>query len=266
MAFAFNNIKYRSVTSKALEWYYNSKAFILNELSDSRNDFSRGARELLLMMLNNYKEWTDFSERYLLDKKIVSEADIDLLIQKLDAISESNITIFESHTEVFPPELVKLWKKNRNTIRDFFIEEAKRECIGVDHLVAYPFLINTLLSALLSTMYMLYEIDCLLGCELLIDAKPITTNRSNPNRLIVLIDDDSIHSAQAIGVFSPYERLKSYAHYVVPNSPVLIKNLTSVELNYNRQTGELSGDPTLIDLVRPMVNEYNVIEIISVKS
>ena len=48
MAFVPNNIRFRSVTSKALEQFYNAKSYILNELITEKNQFSEVSRELLL--------------------------------------------------------------------------------------------------------------------------------------------------------------------------------------------------------------------------
>ena len=39
MAYVLNNIRFRSVSAKALERYFNAKAFILNELTDDVNYF-----------------------------------------------------------------------------------------------------------------------------------------------------------------------------------------------------------------------------------
>lgn len=265
MAFVTNNIKYRSTTAKALEWYYNTKAFILNELSDSRNDFSKGARELLLMLLNNYKEWTDFTEQYLLDKKIVAPQDVDVIVANLQKIESVNMTVFDIHTEVFPPELLRVWKSAGATVRSFLyhkIQKAK----GMDHLEAYPYLINCLLSSLQSTLYQLYEIDSLLGCELLKSNTNVTTNRSNPNRLVLLIDDNDIQAIAELGVFDPLERLQIYIQLVDKNSPVVIKNLSSQDATFLSSTGELIGNSVLTQHLLPIVSDFNVVEIMGTKS
>jgi hypothetical protein len=264
MAFMSNNIKYRSTTAKALEEYYSTKAFILNELSDSRNDFSKGAREILLMMLNNYKEWTDFTEQYLLDKKQVVPQDVEVVVSNLQRISSVNMTVFESHPEVFPPEFIQLWKLvGHNTTRYFF--QRVRRAAGKDHLEAYPFLIDCLLSCLQSIMYTLFEIDCLLGCELLKTGRPVTTNRSNPNRLVLLIDDKDLDFLSEFHVFDPELRLEKYIQYVEPQSPILIKNLSSSEVVFNSGTRELSGDVVLAQHLLPLIAKYNVVEVMSNK-
>lgn len=263
MAFVSNNIKYRSTTAKALEWYYNTKAFILNELSDSRNDFSKGARELLLMLLNNYKEWTDFTEQYLLDKKIVAKQDVDVVVANLQRIESVNLTVFDLHTEVFPPELLKLWKTAGESTSHYLYNRIQKAA-GMDHLEAYPYLINCLLSSLQSTMYTLYEIDCLLGCELL-EGRPITTNQSNPNRLIVIIDENDLDAITEVGGFSPLERLRLYIQFVDKHSPVLIKNLSSFDVTYLPSSGELIGDPVITRQLMPIVSEFNVVEIMGTK-
>lgn len=263
MAFMSNNIKYRSTTAKALEEYYSTKAFILNELSDSRNDFSKGARELLLMMLNNYKEWTDFTEQYLLDKKQVVPQDVEVVVSNLQRIASVNMTVFESHPEVFPTEFLRLWKLvGLNTARYF--HQRVRRAAGKDHLEAYPFLIDCLLSTLQSTMYSLYEIDCLLGCELL-KTRPITTNRSNPNRLVLLIDDKDIDSISELRIFDPAIRIEEYIKLVEPQSPILIKNLSSADVSFNPGTKELMGDVLLCHHLLPLIQQYNVVEIMGNK-
>lgn len=264
MAFMSNNIKYRSTTAKALEGYYSTKAFILNELSDSRNDFSKGARELLLMMLNNYKEWTDFTEQYLLDKKQVSAQDIEVVVSNLQRITSVNLTVFESHPDVFPTELLRLWKSvGKNTWTYFF--HRVRRASGMDHIEAYPYLVDCLLALLQSTMYELYEIDCLLGCELLKSGRPITTNRSNPNRLVVIIDDKDIDCITELSLFDPLVRLNSYIEYVELKTPVLIKNLSATGVSFSPNTGEVTGDPTLAQHISSLVTRFNVVELMGNK-
>lgn len=264
MAFMSNNIKYRSVTAKTLECYYNTKAFILNELSDTRNDFSKGAREILLMMLNNYKEWTDFTEQYLLDKKIVGQQEVDVVLSNLQKITSVNTTVFESHPEIFPPELLKLWRKVDINNAQYFHQRIQR-AVGMDHLEAYPYLINCLLNSLQTVMCELYEIDCLLGCELLITGRPLTTNLSNPNRLVLIIDDKDIDAITELQVFDPYNRLRHYIQYVDSKSPILIKNLSSIEVGFNSGTGELIGDAVLCQYLLPIIEEFNIVEIIGTK-
>lgn len=263
MSFSLNNIQYRSTAAKALEHYYNTKAFILNELSDSRNDFSKGARELLLMLLNNYREWTDFTEHYLLDKKTISEKDIQAVISKQRKVALANMRLFESHPEVFPVELLGLWKTIGKGTSDYFYSRVQAAA-GMNHLEGFPYLIDCLIGALHSTMYELYEMDCLLGCELL-NTRPITTNQSNPNRLVVLIDDNALASFVATGSFTPAERLSVYRKFVKPTSPVLIKNLSSADISYSDSTRLVVGDSLLSRQVQSLVDQYNVIEVLGQK-
>lgn len=56
MAYVLNNIRFRSVSSKALERYYNSKSFILNVLIDEQRQFSQVAREILLLFFNSHSD------------------------------------------------------------------------------------------------------------------------------------------------------------------------------------------------------------------
>lgn len=260
MAFMSNNIKYRSATAKALEGYYNTKAFILNELSDSRNDFSKGARELLLMMLNNYREWTDFTEQYLLDKKTVSSQDIEVVISNLQRISSVNMTVFEAHPEIFPSEMIRLWKAvGKNTLRYFY--NRVRYAAGKDHIEAYGYLVDCLLGLLQSTMFQLYEIDCLLGCEMLISGRPVTTNRANPNRLVIIIDDNDMDAIKELAVFDPHVRLMEYISYVDPQSPVLIKNISATGVSFNPSTRDVTGDAILSQKLSPLIQQFNVVEL-----
>lgn len=264
MAFMSNNIKFRSATAKALEGYYSTKAFILNELSDSRNDFSKGARELLLMMLNNYKEWTDFTEQYLLDKKTVAPQDLEVVLTNLQKISSVNMTVYESHPEVFHPDMIRLWKAvGKNAIRYFYTRV--RKAAGMDHIEAYPYLIDCLLGLLQSTMYELYEIDALLGCELLKQGRPLTTNRSNPNRLVLILDDNDVDILSEIGEFDPLIRLETYIEYVDSSSPVLIKNLSLTGVSFNAQTREVTGDAAICSRIQSLVQRFNVVELMGNK-
>lgn len=250
MAYVLNNIRFRSVSSKALERYYNSKSFILNELIDERKQFSQVAREVQLLFFNTYSDWASKVESLLLNRNTVDESDIKIIFQRFGEVVESNKQIFAIHSDVFLPEYLKVFSAVHKHIPQSF-KRRVRESIGVSQLEAYPLIIDALVAALQRTLYELYEIDCLLGSNLV--EQKVTTNESQPDAVITYIGREDLRDYRETGSFITKHRLEHYlAHVVLPDVviPVKVKNYTedTIELRNGVVVGDQPIARMLTDL------------------
>lgn len=243
MAYVLNNIRFRSVSSKALERYYNSKSFILTELIDERKQFSQVAREIQLLFFNSYSDWATKVESLLLNRNTVDESDIQIIFQRFGEIINSNKHIFKIHSDVFLPQFLEVWGAVHKHIPKNF-KRRVRATVGMSHLEAYPKIIEALVGALQSTLFELYEVDCLLGSNLV--PKPITSNRSQVDSLITYIGVDDLEYYKKTNIFIVKERLTHYLDKVLlPDIvvPVVIKNYTDDTIAL--KNGVVVGDQPL---------------------
>jgi hypothetical protein len=250
MAYVLNNIRFRSVSSKALERYYNSKSFILNELIDERKQFSQVAREIQLLFFNTYSDWASKVESLLLNRSKVDESDIKIIFQRFGEVVESNKQIFAIHSDVFRPDFLKVFAAVHKHIPQSF-KRRVRENIGISQLEAYPLIIDALVAALQRTLYELYEIDCLLGSNLV--AQKVTSNASQQDHIITYIGRDDLRDYRETGSFIAKHRLTHYLENVVlPNIviPVKVRNYTEefVELKNGVVVGAQPISRLLTDL------------------
>lgn len=247
MAYVLNNIRFRSVSSKALQGYYNSKSFILNELIDERKQFSQVAREVLLLFFNSYSDWASKVEHVLLNRNVVDDSDIQIIFQRFGEVIEANKHIFQIHRDVFNPEFMDVWGSiHRHIPRNF--KRKVRRVSGKSQLEAYPLIIDALVAALQSTLFELYEVDCLLGSNLV--ERKITTNASNPDNLITYIDNDDLSYHRHTGIFIIKERLDFYLEHVVREDvviPIVVKNYTEEKIELIE--GVVVGDQPLAALL-----------------
>lgn len=211
-AFVRNNIRYRSATSKALEGYYNSKAFILNELISSKNGFSETAKEILLLLFNKNADWLAFVEPLLLDKKSVSDDDVSEMKNSLNSVQEEIDQIFKDHPEVFETEFVRHWQhiheQTRHTMYDA-INTAK----GMPQIIAFPFATECLVEYLNTTLFELYELDCLLGSDIV--KEQASTNHTQPDKLIMFIDDATLRYKNLTGIQPEVARFSYYVDELI---------------------------------------------------
>lgn len=207
MAFVRNNIRYRSAASKALEGYYNSKAFILNQLVTSDNGFGEEAKEILLLMFNRYADWLFYTETFLLDKKEISTEDANEIRLNLVEMSEEIETILSNNADVFTEEFVEHWT---------FIHQQKLEVLsgmildveGMTQIIAFPYITECLVEYLNSTLFELYELDSLLGSDVV--RKKLSTNNKHPQTLMLHLDDISLQYSSNREVSAEVERIQYY--------------------------------------------------------
>ena len=247
MAYVLNNIRFRSVSSKALERYYNSKSFILNELIDERKQFSQVAREIQLLFFNSYSDWASKVESLLLNRNVVEETDIQIIFQRFGEVVNDNKQIFTIHSDVFLPKFLEVFSSVHKHIPLNF-KKRVRATVGKSQLEAYPIIIDALVAALQNTLYELYEIDCLLGSNLVVDK--VSSNASMQDSIITYIDNGDLAYYRETGSFVLKERLNYYLeHVVLPDVvvPLVVKNYT--EENIELKNGVVVGEQPLARLL-----------------
>lgn len=262
MAYVINNIRFRSVCAKALERYFNAKAFVLNELTDERKQFSKVAREILLLSFNSYSEWVLNVESLMLTSQIIAQEDLDLIYERQDALLQSNNEIFKVHDGVFDPGFVSLWHEVHPHILTAFRGRAQL-AVGMSHMEAFPFVIDALVSGLQTTLFELYELDCLLGSDLV--RQTCSTNTSHLDHLITYVNREDIAYHSATGKFPLQERLDVYfAKAIRPDVmlPILVKNYT--DENVALKNGIVVGEQPLARLLTGLMENprVKIVEII----
>lgn len=222
--FVRNNIRYRSAASKALEGYYNSKAFILNELVKKESQFGENAKEILLLLFNKHADWLFHTEALLLGKEKVSESDVQLMQEDLRSVSDSVNAILEKHTEVFDPEYIRHWRVIHGQKFVVLLDMIK-SVNGMPRILAFPFATECLVEYLNSTLFEIYELDCLLGSDL-VNTK-LSDNMCSSNTLVLHIDDISVQYSEKTKQPAEIVRLQYYLNNILKESiqfPVVIRN------------------------------------------
>lgn len=260
MSYVPNNIRFRTVSSKSLERYYNAKSFILNELIDERNQFSETAREIMLLLFNHYSKWVTTIESLMLNRDILTEGDIQIILKRYGEVVEVNKTVFSVHKEIFLGSFLEVWTPHHKIICNHFKDSIK-QVSGMSNILAYPVIIESLVSALQTTLFELYEVDCFLGSNLV--QAPVTSNRSNVDNLVAYIDGNTLDIYKSTGVNPLRERILKYSRlaFAIPLN-VKIKNYTqkSVALKESK----LIGNDTLVLLVDELrdIPNVNILDIL----
>ena len=255
VTFTPNNIIYRSVAACALEHFYGAKSYMLNVAVNEQNQFSETARETLLLLFNSYCKWAQIVESLFLNKPILTRSEVEACIDVANEIQNDHQYIFREHPHIFNPKFMQIWyEANAHTRQAFRNTILSTE--GQSHLEAYPLIIAALGSALQMCMYELYEVDCLLGSDLVSDQ--CTTNRSNSNRMVLYVDNFALDYHKKTGIFMCLERLKVYSQVTACRIPALVKNHTTSNLRY---TGTIEGDDPLASLLQQCVEYVNIIDV-----
>lgn len=261
MAYVLNNIRFRSVSSKSIERYYESKSALLTILVDDNRQFSQVAREVMLLLFNSYSDWILKVESLLLNRSIVEESDLTIIFRRFEEVLESNQNIFDIHENVFVPGFMDVWTKVHAHIPDHFRTMVRR-IVGKSQLEAYPIITKALVDSLHCTFFELYEVDCLLGSELV--SSKSSTNASSVSSLVTYISDFDVDCYRTSGVFITKERIEYYLKHVVsPGTvlPVVVKNRTEEDLQL--ENGVVIGNPILSELLTDLMKNprVNLIEI-----
>jgi hypothetical protein len=212
MAFIRNNIRYRSAASKAMEGYYNSKAFILNELINPDNGFSSTAKEVVLLLFNKHTDWLSYSEHLLLDKTVIGQDEIDSMQVSLGSIAIAINRTFNENSEVFDSLFIRHWTHiHYNNLR--VMKSALAEAEGMPQIIAFPYAAECLVEYLNTTLFEIYELDCLLGSNFV--KEQTTSNNSQPEKLILFIDDGSLSQRSAENKQPELERFTYYVDELI---------------------------------------------------
>lgn len=257
MSFVPNNIRFRSVSSKAMSLFYGNKAFILNDLLMERNQFSEVARETLLLLFNSYTSWAQRVEYTFLNNSTVSEGAIEALLADDEKVQSYHLEIFELYPDLFCEKFVHPWYAVNVHTRAAFRAMIK-STNGMHTLEAFPIIVAGLSSMLQMCLYELYEIDCLLGSDYV--PMQCTSNRSNADRLIVYIDNFTIDYYFQSGIFMCEERIKYYMTIACGSFPVLIKNYSTSRLSF---AGVIEGDEPLASLLKRCTEYVDIVDVIS---
>lgn len=262
MAYVMNNIRFRSTSSKVIERFYNAKSFILNEMLDERKQFSPTARELLLLLFNSYSGWILQVESLMLNKTVITEDDLNTIYEGQAATMASNEEILNIHDTLFVPEFVSTWKGVHVHVTNNFIRRVG-ETVGLTNLEAFPLLVDALIGGLQTTLFELYELDCLLGSNLAREV--VTTNGRHQEHMITYVDSETLNHASATGVFALAERLKYYDEHVFRQDctiPLLVKNYT--EESVALKNGTVVGEQPLARLLTELMTNprIKIVEII----
>jgi len=212
MSFVRNNIRYRSAASKAMEGYYNSKAFILNELIKSENGLSETAKEVCLLLFNKHSDWLAYSEHLMLNKVSIGTEEIGSMRFALDSIAVAIHRTFDENPDIFQPEFIKHWsyihKQSLITLKAR-LDDAE----NMAQLIAFPYATECLVAHLNTTLFELYELDCLLGSDIV--SKKLSTNDTQPNTLILFIEDGSLSSRPCRSIDPELNRYNYYAEHLI---------------------------------------------------
>ena len=162
--FVENNIRFRIISSKMLERFKNTQSFTLTEMLHGQYQFSKTAREIMLLSMDKWFQWLLLFEREL----IRNPSDVFDENMCLEMIQESHETtrlvreILMKHTEVFERDMTEIWLTSTET---GFLgwSEVLAAYSGKEDIEAFSG-IATFLTEIMETMkFILYEIDYLVS-------------------------------------------------------------------------------------------------------
>jgi hypothetical protein len=241
MAFVRNNIRYRSAAAKALEGYYNAKAFFLNDMIKQDNGFSETARELLLLLFNKHADWLSFSENRLLNKQYVSQQEVEDMkthfLSEYDEIEK----ILKENDDVFNPVFIKHWFNVHRPIMDSMLESITK-INGMSQIVGFPLATECLIDYLNVTLFEIHELDCLLGSNL-VDEK-VTDNTTHSESVLLFVDDVTLDLGYITGNRPEVQRLNYYVQNVLSidkQFPIEIRDYAHLTSNKDKQTSVYSA-------------------------
>lgn len=257
MVYVPNNIRFRSVSAKAIAHFYGNKAYILNELLMERNQFSEVARETLLLLFNSYSEWATRIEFMFLNNSTLSHELIQATLAEDDKVQAYHLEVFAERLDKFEPRFIEAWYKinvhTRNAFRTII-----QGTETLSHLEAYPIIMAGLSANLQNCLYELYEIDCLLGSDFV--QEQVSTNKSNADRMVLYVDNYALEYFLKSGIFMCEERLRYYSTLVHGRLPTLVKNYSTGTVTY---AGVIEGDEPLATLLKRCAEIVDIIDIVS---
>lgn len=245
MDFIPNNVSYRSSTSKAFEIYYNSKAFMLNQLVEPNNGFGQTPREILLLMFNKHAEWIHPLESYMLSVENVYYETTNFILDLATNSSYEIGTIIDNNPESFDVEFVDHWRSIKKKNKAAFIADI-REIEGENRTMAFPKVVDALIEYLNNTLFELYEVDCILGSDLA--KEKLSENYSNPNSIILRFDDSTVK----------YHQISEGENWEVNKLKYYIKNVVKEDVMFDLEVKNyaIRSDRSLLEKLYKEIKEY----------
>lgn len=261
--FRRNNIRYRSASAKALEGYYNSKAFILNEIINKKHSFSETAKEILLLLFNTHNEGLSRIETLLLDKESVSFTDVEAIVTVLKENFQFVTTTFDQNIDIFDSNFIRHWMKiHKQPLHTLYSSAA--EALNKIPILAFPHITESLVAYLSATMFELYELDCLLGSNIV--KRRVTTNDSFPNGVILYMDDVTMTYGKQTGTIPEMERFLYYVETLIAeDTKSLVVEIRDYSKLFEDKLGSTKASSSLIkDLkANPIVSDVSLVKKVS---
>lgn len=261
--FRRNNIRYRSASAKALEGYYNSKAFILNEIINKKHSFSETAKEVLLLLYNIHTEGLSKIETLLLDKDSVAFSDVGEIVKILKENFHYATTTFDQNIDIFDSNFIRHWMKiHKQPMHTLY--SSVEESLNKIPILAFPHIVECLVAYLSATMFELYELDCLLGSNIV--KKRVTTNDSFPNGVILYMDDVTLTYGKQTGTIPEMERFLYYIETLIAeDTKSLVVEIRDYSKLFEDKTGATRASSSLMkDLkANPIVSDVVLVKKVS---
>lgn len=220
--FTKNNIRFRMVSSKALEHFYSFKGYLLAELLQENNQFSEPARETLLLLYNSYSHFLQNLEHQLLRH----QPNVQGLVEQVHITREKTLHLLHANPDVFLPEFLEHFLAiNHSHVAAFL---SMLEDCPATSIEAFPYVVCKTSAYIQTAMYEMYEIDCLLGSNFV--EKRLSTNETSFNSsLLLYVDNFSIVYYNKTGIFCPLLRAQTYNSWVGRQN-VVVKDYGSIDI------------------------------------
>lgn len=253
--FVRNNIQYRLIASKAIEGYYRSKAFILNELISPQNNFGSSAREIMLLLFNIHSESLVVIENTLLESHTVGAAESSAIHSEINRRFREVGRVFDQHMDVFDNNFIRPWLKIHKQVHMGFYEQLK--CLaGMDRDLAFPYVTECIRIYLNAILFELYELDCLLGSTLV--KRTVSTNNSNPDTLILFVDDLTKEYGEISKIDPEMERLKYYVTNLIESGKVFNVSIRDFRASITEDDSYCTKLQEAL-MVKPYIKEVNIV-------
>lgn len=206
MSYIKNNIEFRIVAAKAQEYYKNSQAFMLNEITSGC--FGVTTKEILLLQYDSWFQWCIFVEKFCLRNQKLTDDHIGMLVIDAEGREQKNFDIMKANKDVFNPDILSLYEKTHSYLMDYLKIHINsfRNTKAID---SYPKMISGLVGMLNATLFELHEINNMVEN---VGAIPF-----------VCLDDVSIKYYKNKKISIPAERFKLYQSIRPELSNVILK-------------------------------------------
>tara|TARA_Y100001963_G_C6773613_1_gene446191 strand:+ start:1386 stop:2132 length:747 start_codon:yes stop_codon:yes gene_type:complete len=236
MIFYRNNIQFRQVSSQVQCQFFNSKSFILKEMTDQSYVFSDTARDV---MLHLYKVWTtvlmDFEEYFVKeDESCLDERMVDYCSGQI----KSKLVCLEKHLKENPshydPKFVEPFLTISANIHHQLVCKFGKAFVGQKIILAYKDLGLLAINHLNHLLFAIHELDNLVY--------------NKPKQPFIYIDTVDVRAFLELQMAYPLERLRVYEQHQLFGT----KNIT-LRVGINKET--LACDDELADGYHRLYNQ-----------